>query len=93
MASFRSGPVKAVGDSNTVSRDNQSSGTSKISSKEVGKRPSSASKATKKTAKMVSKTSNRPGTASTRTSSNRPPSPGSRSLKSDLLFNSHNKHK
>lgn len=113
MASFRSGPVKAVGES-AASRDNNTSdsrkgqigesrkgghaqdsrkgysdNSRKTQSKESNKRPSSASKATKTSSKMVSKVSNRPGTASTRTSSNRPPSPGTRSLKSDLLFSSY----
>lgn len=66
-------------------------------SKDGSKRPSSASKATNpksKSSKIVSKVPNRPGTASTRTAStrtslNRPPSPGSRTLKSDLLFSSY----
>lgn len=40
---------------------------------------------------MTSKSSNRPGTASTRASSNRPPSTGSHPLKSDLLFGSYHK--
>lgn len=60
----------------------------KSHSKDGSKRPSSASKATK-SSKIVSKVPNRPGTASTRTSLNRPPSPGSRTLKSDLLFSSY----
>lgn len=96
MASFRSGPVRVVND-NTSSNNNQpinnqSKVRSIVAKKEVSKRPSSASKATK-TTKIVAKPTNRPGTASTRANSNRPPSPGSRSLKSDLLFSSYNKHK
>ena len=91
MASFRSGPVKVVGESNNAPRESQTSAQGRASGKDVSKRPLSASKATKKPLKMHSKPSNRPGTASTRTSSNRPPSPGTRSLKSDLLFGSYNK--
>jgi hypothetical protein len=94
MASFRSGPVKVVGE---TTPNNQNSHNPSISSsirqKDASKRPSSASKATKKPTKIITKTSTRPGTASTRNSSNRPPSPGSRSMKSDLLFGSYNKHK
>ena len=89
MASFRSGPVKVVGESNNQ-QPAAPSHTSNHVKKDASKRPSSASKAQKgKTSKIVTKSSNRPGTASTRTSSNRPPSPGNRSLKSDLLFGSY----
>lgn len=94
MASFRSGPVKVVGESTANAQNIQNpSITSSLKQKDASKRPSSASKATKKSSKMITKTSARPGTASTRTSSNRPPSPGAKSMKSDLLFGSYNKHK
>jgi hypothetical protein len=95
MASFRSGPVKIINDKSEANAgvNGPSTSSSTYNKKDASKRPSSASKVTKKSSKMVAKTSNRPGTASTRTNSNRPPSPGSRSLKSDLLFSSYNKHK
>jgi len=86
MASFRSGPVKVINDNNNNAANNNTK-------KDVTKRPSSASKALKKNPKLSNKASSRPGTASTRTNSNRPPSPGSRSLKSDLLFGSYNRNK
>lgn len=57
------------------------------------KRPSSASKVKQKPAKISTKPGIRPGTAGTRPSSYRPPSPGSRSLKSDHLFTSYSRHK
>lgn len=96
MASFRSGPVKIMnGESAQNQQPKQANNDAGLSSKarDASKRPSSASKANKKPTKMLAKTSNRPSTASTRTNSNRPPSPGSRSLKSDLLFSSYNRHK
>lgn len=95
MASFRSGPVRVVGDNsnNRQIANTSNNGTINNSKKDASKRPSSAGKANKKSSKITPKPSNRPGTASTRGSSNRPPSPGSRSLKSDLLFNSYNRHK
>lgn len=61
--------------------------------KDVTKRPSSASKAKTKPSKISTKPGIRPGTANTRPSSYRPPSPVSRSLKSDHLFTSYSKHK
>jgi hypothetical protein len=96
MASFRSGPVRVVNDNTNTNNNQPLTSQNKVRSvvakKEVAKRPSSASKATK-TNKIATKPTTRPGTASTRANSNRPPSPGSRSLKSDLLFSSYNKHK
>jgi hypothetical protein len=95
MASFRSGPVRVVGDNpnNRQITNTSNNGAITHSKKDASKRPSSAGKANKKSSKIATKPSNRPGTASTRGSSNRPPSPGSRSLKSDLLFNSYNRNK
>ena len=94
MVSFRSGPVKVMNDNNNNTNAQPKTFINGIrNQKDASKRPSSASKANKKTTKMTAKTSSRPSTASTRTNSNRPPSPGSRSLKSDLLFSSYNKNK
>lgn len=93
MASFRSGPVRVVNDKSEGNPRQSSDSHKTYQRKDASKRPSSASKATKPTSKIVSKSSNRPGTASTRTNSNRPPSPGSRSMKSDQLFSSYSKHK
>ena len=98
MASFRQGPVKVVSsesnNNNNITSSKNSNNINNPQRKDASKRPSSASKVNKnKSSKMVNKSNNRPGTASTRASSNRPPSPGSRSLKSDHLFNSYNRHK
>jgi len=95
MASFRSGPVRVVNDTNNSRTAGGNTGHTSISNvkKDVSKRPSSAGKAVKKSSKITTKPSTRPGTASIRGNSNRPASPGSRSLKSDLLFNSYNKSK
>lgn len=47
MASFRSGPVKVVGESNNAPRENQYSALNKNTAKDPSKRPSSASKVNK----------------------------------------------